>query len=414
MKILMVNKFHFINGGSETYHFALADMLMHAGNEVVFFSMQDERNFQCAQKEYFVPNIDYKGKQSPLQQIKAGLKLVYSFDARKRISKLLDKERPDIVHINLVHRQLTFSVIDEIHKRGIPIVYTIHDYICICPNYFMLTKGKPCELCITSGNFIHCIKNNCVKGSKIKSVLAYLEALFLTKTKRYNKIARYIAPSQFVCEKYKASGFSKSPVTFIRNFLPNDTVYSPKPVFDGYLLFFGRLLPEKGVMTLLKAMTLVNDVELRIAGDGELRSEMEKFIESNKMANRVKLLGYQDRKSMAEAVSKCKAVVVPSEWYENCPYSIMEAQAQGKPVIGADIGGIPELIVDGKTGFVFKAHSIESLERSIKHLIDCKENEYRKMSSAVVEFARENYCHESYINELTTIYGSLTKTNISE
>ena len=409
----MVNKFHFVNGGSETYHFALSEMLKHAGNDIVFFSMQDDRNFPCEQSEYFVPNVDYKGKQSLLEQIKAGLKLVYSFDARKRISKLLDKEKPDIVHVNLVHRQLSFSVIDEIHKRGIPIVYTIHDYICICPNYFMYTRGKPCELCLTTGNFIHCIKNNCVKGSKIKSVLAYLEALYLTKTKRYDKIDRYIAPSQFICDKYKKSGFSKSPVTFVRNFLSKDTVYSAKPEFNGYLLFFGRLLPEKGVLTLLKAVALVDGVQLRIAGEGELRPEMEKFIETNSIANRVKLLGYQDRKSMAEIVSKCKAVVVPSEWYENCPYSIMEAQAQGKPVIGADIGGIPELIDDGATGYIFKAGDVNDLVSAISKLTDLRDKEYNSMCFNVTEQAIKNFSFSKYQENLMSIYSKALKNEVS-
>ncbi|MBN1601391.1 MAG: glycosyltransferase [Chitinispirillaceae bacterium] len=414
MKVLLVNKFHYIHGGSETYHFALSEMLKNAGHDVVFFSMQDEKNFPCKQTEYFVPNVEYVGKQSLLKQLIAGFKFLYSFHAKKQLRKLIQKEKPDIAHVNLVHRQLTFSVIDELYKHGIPVVYTMHDYICICPNCTMLAHGQICEKCLETENFLSCLKIGCIKNSRVKSALAYLEATFLKKTKKYNKITLFIGPSKFIVEKHNRSKFSKSPVIFLRNFLPKETVYQPVVAYDGYLLFFGRLSPEKGIIILLNAIIRVDGVNLHIAGDGELRPEIEKFIESNNLANRVKLLGYQDRKSMAEIVSGCKAVVVPSEWYENCPYSIMEAQAQGKPVIGADIGGIPELIVDGKTGFVFKAFSSESLERSIRQLIECNENEYNKMSSAIVEFAKENYCHKSYSNELTNLYGSLTKTNIIE
>ncbi len=409
MKILLINKFYYIHGGSETYHFALAEMLKNSGHDVVFFSMQDVKNFPCKQAEYFVPNVEYVGKQSLLKQIIAGFKFLYSFQAKKQLRKLIQKEKPDIAHVNLVHRQLTFSVIDELYKHGIPIVYTIHDYICICPNCTMLAHGQICENCLKSGNFLSCLKIGCVKNSRVKSTLAYLEATFLKKTRKYDKIDIFIGPSKFIVEKYNRSNFSRSPVIFLRNFLPKETIYQPVVTNDDYLLFFGRLSQEKGIITLLNAIKQIDEVNLHIAGEGELRPEIEKFIETNNLANRVKLLGYQDRQSMAEIVSKCKAVVVPSEWYENCPYSIMEAQALGKPVIGADIGGIPELIVDGKTGFVFKAQSIESLERSIRQLIDLKENEYRKMSSAVTEFAKENYCHKSYINELTKVYGSLTK-----
>jgi len=238
-------------------------------------------------------------------------------------------------------------------------------------------------------------------------MLGYLEAVFLKKTRMYNKIDCFIAPSRFVYEMHQRSAFAESQLLFLRNFSAIDMLQKNAAENDGYLLFLGRLSPEKGIMTLLRAIKEVPNAELQIAGDGPQRGAIEAFIQDNAIGDRVKLLGFQAKDDMMDIISRCMAVVMPSEWYENCPYSIIEAQMQGKPVIGSNIGGIPELIEDGQTGFVFDAFSEHGLAECIHTLLNMEEREYAKMCERVIESARKEYDASAYYVKLMEMYQEL-------
>ncbi|WP_407306889.1 glycosyltransferase [Desulfosporosinus sp. SB140] len=196
MKVLLVNKFHYLKGGAESYYFALADGLKAEGHKVVFFSMKHEMNFPCEQSKYFVEEVDYNKKHNFLQIIKISVKLIYSFEAKKKFEELILDEKPDIIHLSNVHRQITLSVIDVAHKYDIPVVFTMHDLICACPNYVMLSPNGVCEDCLT-GNYLNCVKRNCIKKSKLKSLLGVIETYFYKWRKTYYKVDFYITPSEF-------------------------------------------------------------------------------------------------------------------------------------------------------------------------------------------------------------------------
>ena len=212
MKILLVNKYHYVKGGSETYYFGLADLLTKLGHEVIYFSMADINNKPCEQEKYFVSNVDFNSNISTLQKVKAGFRVLYSFEAKKNISALIEQEHPDIVHINLVHRHITLSIVRAIKKYNIPIVFTIHDLNCVCPNHEMLVNGHVCEKCL-HGRYSNCIKNKCVKGSTAKSTLAAIEATNYKRMKIYDDIDLYITPSYFYKKKLEAKKKKKAATT---------------------------------------------------------------------------------------------------------------------------------------------------------------------------------------------------------
>ena len=212
MKILLVNKYHYVKGGSETYYFGLADLLTKLGHEVIYFSMADSNNKPCEQEKYFVSNVDFNSNISTLQKVKAGFRVLYSFEAKKNISALIEQEHPDIVHINLVHRHITLSIVRAIKKYNIPIVFTIHDLNCVCPNHEMLVNGHVCEKCL-HGRYSNCIKNKCVKGSTAKSTLAAIEATNYKRMKIYDDIDLYITPSYFYKKKLEAKKKKKAATT---------------------------------------------------------------------------------------------------------------------------------------------------------------------------------------------------------
>lgn len=408
MKILLVNKYHYVKGGSETYHFGLAKLLERHGHEVIFFAMEDEQNFDCAQSPYFSKNVDFNGDIGAVGKLKAGLHALYSFDAKKQISKLIADEKPDLVHINLVHRHLTLSILDAIQKFKLPVVHTVHDANSICLNHAMMTGGKICDRCVTDHSFKYALKHNCVKDSKLQTVLAAMEAGNYNRKKSYDKIDCYICPSGFYKDELIKSGITHKPVVHITNFLPEDTVFEAADDVRDYFLYFGRLSFEKGVFTLIKAYEAGGfDNPLYLAGTGPLQEELQQYVKDHKLEDKVRFLGFQSGDTLKETVARAKCVILPSEWHENCPYAILEAQASGKPVIVSKIGGLPELVRDGVSGFFCEPFQAESLCQSMRKINELSGEEYRKMSLAAVENAKKLGDSETYYNKLIELYQKL-------
>ncbi len=328
MKVLLVNKFHYLKGGSEKYYFELGELLKKHGHEVAYFSMKDEKNIKTGDKEYFVEPIDLN-KGSKLK----ALDVIYSSANKKKMEEALDEFKPDIVHLNNFQRQLSASIIKPIKKRKIPIVFTAHDVQTICPAITMLDNNKDiCEKCM-KGKYINCIKKKCNKGSTLKSIIGALEGKYYRIKKIYSKqIDCIITPSDFYKEKLVQDGVSQEKIETMHNFVYMED-YEKQLEDGGYALYFGRLSKEKGVLNLVKAFSKLEKGILYIAGAGEEKNAILEIIRSEKLENRVKLLGFLDQNEMKETIRKSKFVVVPSIWYENCPYSVMETLALGKPVL---------------------------------------------------------------------------------
>lgn len=406
MKALLVNKYHYVRGGSETYYFGLAELLKKAGHEVIFFAMYDEKNVSCAQSKYFIDNVDFNGNLSMIQKIKAGFKMVYSFEAKRKIGQLMDDEKPDIVHINLFHRVHTASIVDAAKKRNIPVVFTMHDLNPICPNHTMLDHGKICEACLR-GNYLNCVKRVCFKDSRAKCLMAAVESEYNKLSGLYNKIDLYITPSEFYRKKMIESGLTSNKVLCLRNFLPENMCETEKLVCGSYYLYFGRLSEEKGVMTLLKAVKNVPEVRLEIAGTGPMEQELQNYVRNENMDNRVHFNGFLSGKALSDIVAGAKCIVLPSEWHENGPYSIMEAMAAGKPVIVSGEGGLPEIVQDGENGYICEAFNPNSLAECICKIEQLNDGQYEQMCSNASVKAAQMFCPEKYLSKLLAEYQRL-------
>lgn len=413
MKVLLVNKFHYLRGGAETYYFALAEGLKAAGNEVIFFSMKDDKNVPCGQSDYFVEGVEYNQKHSFIETIKISIKLIYSFEAKKKFEKLILDEKPDIIHLSNVHRQITFSIIDVANKYNIPVVYTMHDLICACPNCVMLSPTGICEECL-SGNYVNCIKKGCIKHSKMKSLLASIEAYFYKWKKIYNKVDLYITPSEFYREKLIKSNFTTKPIIHMTNFLPLTTEFKMTENRDNYFLFFGRLSIEKGIMTLVKSFVLMPEAAiLKIAGDGQQFEEIQSFVTDNNLENKIQLLGFQERKKMDVLIKKAKCVIIPSEWYENGPYTVMETCAKGVPVIASNIGGLTEMVIDGCNGYLFNEGSCDDLLKKMLLVMEMNSSDYENICNSTLKYAKQYFNGNDYINKLVEIYKEYVENHIS-
>ena len=398
MKVLLVNKFHWYKGGSEKYYFELAELLKENGHEVAFFSMKNEKNIKTGEKEYFVDEIDLNTGS----KLKA-LDVIYSKANYKKMKEALNDFKPDIVHINNFQRQLSASIIKAIKEENIPIVFTAHDVQAICPAITMMDNDKNiCERCM-HGKYMNCIKKKCNKGSTLKSIIGALEGYYYRVKKIYTKkIDFIITPSKFYKTKLIEDGIPKNKIEAIHNFVELKD-YNLETIDEGYALYFGRLSKEKGILNLINAFSKLENGILYIAGEGPEKENIEKIVKDNNLNNRVKLLGFLNSDQMKETIRKCKFVIVPSIWYENCPYSVMETLAIGKPVIGANIGGIPELVKDNRSGLVYKYDDIDDLANKMKVLFEDEKlvEEYGKNAK---EDTIKLYGKEVYYKELINIY----------
>ena len=399
MKVLLVNKFHYRKGGSETYYFTLAEALKARGHEVVFFAMQDKKNLPCDQERFFVSNASVSGgTKSKLNML---LHMTYSGEAYSKMKQLLRAEQPDLVILNLVHKQITLSIIDAIkeYNHKLPIFWTMHDLIAVCPSYSMRDgAGNICEKCL-GGDYSHCVKNRCVKGSRLMSMLSKHEAEYIRKRKWYDQVDLFICPSEFYRKKLVEGHFTNSPIVTMRNPLPLDTTYELPETNQGYILYFGRLSPEKGVKTLIDAAKKCG-CHLVILGTGPQEEELKAFAEG--YAD-IEFKGFQTGESLRNYVRNSKCVVLPSEWYENGPYSAMEAMALGKPLIVSNLGGLPELVEDGVNGFIYEK-TADALAECIGKMQKLSGVEYQTMAQASQKKAQYLFVAQGYVDKLEMQY----------
>ena len=418
MRVLLVNKFHYRKGGSEAYYFALAEGLRSKGHEVAFFSMQDDRNLPCEQARYFVSSREYNEPTSLARRLGSATSLIYSREAKRKFDALCREFRPDVIHLNLVHRQISFSILDAPAAQGVPVVYTAHDYVLVCPAYTMLDGGgNVCDDCL-DGHFTHCAHKRCVKSSLAKSALAVAEAEFLRRHGSYGKVGLFVAPSAFMRDKLVEGGIPAHKVVTMQNFAPDGLRERAGDVGDAtdhahpYLLFFGRLSHEKGIELLVRAFlaalpSLPGDWSLVIAGDGPRRDALRGLLGEARGADHVRLVGFKDGDELRRLVGRASFAVVPSVWRENMPYSIIEAFAQGTPVIGTRIGGIPELVVEGRTGLSCEAGDVGSLAQAIGRAARMGATDYARMQAACREYVLARCDQSTYIDDLVGRYERL-------
>ena len=364
MKILMVNKFLHPNGGSETYIFKLGACLQASGHEVQYFGMEHEGRIVGNRVNAYTSNMDFHGG-SKLSKILYPIRTIYSFEARKKIRKVLDDFQPDVCHLNNFNYQLTPSIILEIVKwrrqnnRECRIVYTAHDYQLVCPNHMCNNPNthENCEKCL-KGNFTHCVKGKCIHGSSMKSLVGMMEATFWNKMNVYKHIDAIICCSAFMKTKLDMNPALARKTIAMHNFV-EPVKYEAVEKKD-YVLYFGRFAQEKGTATLLEVCRKLPDIPFVFAGTGPMENEV--------CGPNIRNVGFQTGDALKKLIQEARFTVYPSEWYENCPFSVMESQMYGTPVIGADIGGIPEIMRDGETGLLFKSGDAEDLKRKIEML----------------------------------------------
>ncbi len=364
MKILMINKFLHPNGGSETYIFRLGDSLTARGHEVQYFGMEHEGRCVGNRVNAYTSDMDFHGG-SKLAKLTYPIKTIYSSEARRKLRLVLADFQPDVCHLNNFNYQLTPSILLEIakwKKEGHPcrVVYTAHDLQLVCPNHMCNNPntGENCEKCL-GGHFENCALGRCIHGSLAKSAIGTLEAMLWNGCGVYKNIDVMICCSEFLKRKMDSNPLFAGKTLALHNFV--DKAEKQETEKQNYVLYFGRFSREKGIDTLIQVCKELPEIPFVFAGTGPLEEELAGV-------PNIQNVGFQRGQDLETLIRQARFSLCPSEVYENCPFSVMESQLYGTPVLGADIGGIPELIGEGKTGELFESGNAAQLKEKIKML----------------------------------------------
>lgn len=412
LSILIVNWTWYPSGGDWTYVENLCKFYESLGHEVIPFSMMNEKNFISPFAEYFISNIDYQTlnrNKTFFNGFAAVKNSIYSSEAKSKLKSLLDKHHIDIVHLNNIHHYLTpASIIPEIKRRNIPIIWTLHDYVILCPNTTFISNDTICEKCL-GGKFYNCVVNRCKKQSIPASFVAALESYAINFSNPYKFIDYFICPSEFIKKKFESFGFDSTKLKQVYNLFDINSIFTYKehlPITDRkpYIVYVGNILKVKGIFTLVKAMVGL-DLDLYIIGGGEHFEELKTLVKSGDMSN-VHVMGKMQKEEVFHYVKYSAFVVVPSEWYENLPYSLIEALLLAKPVLGADIGGIPELVLNEITGRLFQPGNATDLRSKIQAMM-ADNHTLTQMGNNAKEHVLKLVNYEAFGKKLSPIFESL-------
>lgn len=390
MKVLLANKFYYPRGGDCIYTINFENLLKKHGHKVAIFSMQHPENIPNEWDRYFPSEVKFS---AGLGVIEAICRPMGTKEVKKKLNGLLNAFQPDIVHLNNVHSQLSPVIAQIAHERGIKTVWTIHDCKLLCPRYDCLRNGRQiCELCFTDRKAV--LKNRCMKNSLFASLIAYMEAQKWTREKLEKYTDVFICPSRFMANKMIQGGFDENQMAILCNFI--DVEKTKRENFDKeiYYCYVGRLSHEKGITTLIEAAKQLL-FPLKIVGGGPLLEELRQSVKNED----IEFLGHKNWDEIKNIVGKARFSVIPSECYENNPLTVIEAQCLGTPVLGANIGGIPELIEPGKNGMLFESRNVNDLKEKIEQMFSTSFSD-----AQIAQTSQNRYSAERYYQEIIKIY----------
>jgi glycosyltransferase involved in cell wall biosynthesis len=359
-RVLIVNKFYYPRGGDCVCTINLERLLKEQGHEVAIYAMNYPENINCVGSHYFASQIDFSG--GIRNKIKAVQRTLGYGDIKSSFISILKDFHPDVVHLQNIHSYLSPVIAEIAKEQGCRVVWTLHDYKLICPAYTCLRNGNVCELCFEDKSCV--LKNKCMKNSLAASVIGYLEAKKWDRKRLERATDKFICPSSFMKEKMLQGGFVEEKLSVLCNFVDpvklERFAAAPLVAREDYYCYVGRLSHEKGVSTLLKAASQL-PYKLKVAGDGPIGNDLREIYASNP---NIEFLGHCNAEEVSRLISSARFSVIPSEWYENNPLSVIESLCGGTPVIGADMGGIPELI-SANSGIIFRSGDEDSLYNAI-------------------------------------------------
>ncbi len=405
MRILAISPNNFIAGGSDRYFVEQCQMLEEHGHEVVKFCAANLRNESSSRSEYFPRGVDTSGRKPA-----DALRFIYSREAARNLSALLGSERLDLAHLHVYYGNFTGSIIAPLRRAGIPIVQTVHDYKPICPVYSLNCRGEICEAC-EGHAFWRATVKRCNRGSLARSALSTIEAYVTDALGARTGIDRFIAVCAFQAERLVRYGLPRDRTKVLLNFIDSRRLTPASgSVARTRITYVGRIEETKGVFDLLDAFIrlpaeLKSGVRLTFAGAGGAVDRLRNRI-SELAAHDVEYLGFVSGRTLHDLVRESICTVIVPRVYENCPMSVLESLALGTPVIGGLIGGIPELIDDGRDGLIVPTRNGAALDRALGRMLTDAEFVAKAARTGAAKM-RDRFSADIHYEGLMQIYKEL-------
>jgi len=407
MRILYCNKFNFRFGGTEAHLLEVMDLVRANGHEVALFSTLHADAPTTQFDRHLLPAIDFNNREHGLlKRLQLAGHVVYSFEARRRLGRLIAEFRPDVAHVRGVYHQLSPAILWELRAHSVPVLYHINDFKVLCPSYNLVAHGAACERC-RGGKFWHVITEGCHGGPPGAALTLAAESYFHRWLGTYEKcVDLVLAPSRFAAGKLAEHGW-RNAVEVLPHFqhLPSEPV--PAIQQDAPVLYFGRLSPEKGVADVLHAMKLAPHVRLQIAGDGPEREGLERLAKALQLQN-VDFLGYQAGRDLDKLIALAAFTVFPSRAYEILGKSILESYAWGRAVVASDLGSRREFVREHETGLLYPPGDVARLSQAMASL-----KEQPQMAARMGESGRalvnEQHSPAKYLSRLLQLYEGLRR-----
>jgi glycosyltransferase involved in cell wall biosynthesis len=398
--LLSINNYYYRRGGAEVVFLEQNRLFEEIGWEVVPFSMRHPKNLPSRWRDWFVDEIEFGEHYSLSQKVCNSSKIIFSFEARRNIADLATRVNPGVAHAHNVYHHISPAIFGSLKSLGVPTVLTLHDLKIACPAYKMLTHDGVCERC-KGGAIWNVARHRCVKESLSLSMMIMVETFVHRLLGCYSRhVDRFVVPSRFYIEKLVEWGWPRERFRYVPNFVDVEQLEPRGPPGEAFL-FFGRLGPEKGLATFVNALALAG-AKGWIVGIGPEEGRLRTLVA--RTGAHVEFLGYRTGEALFDAIRRARAIVLPSEWYENAPMSVMESYALKRPVLGAAIGGIPELIRVGETGAMFPSGDAEALATRFREFIRMPGDEIQAMGEAGRRWMEEDFTSTRYRDRLLELY----------
>jgi glycosyltransferase involved in cell wall biosynthesis len=406
MRILYCNKYNYPFSGTEVYLFDLMRLMRDQGHDTALFAMANPCGTPTPQDRYFVPHLDFKDPRAGLlRRARLAAHAIYSQDARRRLGQLIQEFRPDVAHVRNIYHHLSPSILWELRKHKVPVIYHLNDFKLICPSYNLVARGAICERC-RGGRFWHVLRDGCYAGGRAASAVLAAEAYTHRWLRTYQRcVDRFVAPSQFVRDKLIEYGWDPGRIEVLPHFQRAESDIPPAPATDAPILYFGRLSAEKGVADLLQAMRHIPNIQLEIAGDGPQRGTLQHLVTQLGLHN-VRFVGHVTGKKLEQLITHCRFTVFPSRAYETLGKSILESYALGRAVVASDLGSRREFVREGKTGMLFPVGDGEQLVRALRDL-HAEPGLADKMGRAGWELVLQCHSPQAHLERMIAIYQEL-------
>jgi glycosyltransferase involved in cell wall biosynthesis len=392
MKILIVHNHYQQFGGEHTAVEAQTALLRRYGHEIVSYTRDNAaiQNYQLHDKVLFFPRT------------------IFSGEAYRQITQLIRQERPEIAHVHNVFPLISPAIYRALHAAGVPIVQTVHNFRFLCANSLFYTHDRICELC-KSGNMLHAVRLRCYRDSYSLSGLYALSIGLHRRVGTFQMIDRFIALSEFVADKLVESQLAiRSKISVLGNFLPDPL---PLPgsfaAREPYVLYLGRLSTEKGVAVLVEAIADLPQLQLKIGGTGPQAETLRALVRQRGLSN-VEFLDRVVGEAKWDLLRRALAVIVPSVWYEHFPFTVLESMAAGTAVVASDLGSLPHIVTEDRTGLLFRPGDPKHLADRLKALVADPEYALRMGRNAREELAR-HWTSARHYTRLIEIYSEVAR-----